>query len=198
MGEMNLKFDRNSTLQPARRSDSFSLSDYYSDNDNGNGVEYKEDAKIAQYRRAIQLIDRKCELLSRNNEKLVRRIHYVKSISKRKEKDILLLKARLDEYNDEWRTADTSDTASNNFPSLIRTSAQSKSKKSTTRKYKKNADNANNSKNDGAITNGSVKDASNKSTESKGRKRQKLVKEQSNSKRPPNQFSQQGPNHQQQ
>lgn len=98
------------------------------------------------------------------------RIHFVKSISKRKEKDILLLKARLDEYNDEWRTADTSDTASNNFPSLIRTSAQGKSKKYTPRKYKKNTDNANNSKNDGATTNGSAKEK-----EPKPRKRQKSV-----------------------
>lgn len=105
---------------------------------------------------------------------LYRRIHYVKSISKRKEKDILLLKARLDEYNDEWRTADTSDAATNNFPSLIRTSTQNKSKKSTTRKYKKNVD-ANNSKNDGVTTNGSAKDATNKSAESKARKRQKSV-----------------------
>lgn len=106
---------------------------------------------------------------------VVCRIHYVKSISKRKDKDILLLKARLDEYNDEWRTADTLDTATNNFPSLIRTSAQNKSKKSTTRKYKKNVDNANNSKNDGVTTNGSAKDSTNKAAESKARKRQKAV-----------------------
>ena len=105
----------------------------------------------------------------------IRRIHYVKSISKRKDRDILLLKARLDEYNDEWRTADTSDTASNNFPSLIRASAQNKSKKSKTRKYKKNTDNANNSKNDGVTTNGSAKDTSNKAAEPKARKRQKSV-----------------------
>lgn len=99
------------------------------------------------------------------------RIHYVKSISKRKEKDILLLKARLDEYNDEWRTADTSDTPTNNFSSLIRASTQNKSKKLTTRKYKRNADNVNNSKNDG--TNGSAKE-SNKNADTK-RKRQKTV-----------------------
>lgn len=103
------------------------------------------------------------------------RIHYIKTSSKRQEKDILLLKARLDEYNDEWRTADTLDTATNNFPSLIRASAQNKSKKSTTRKYKKNADNANNSKNDGVTTNGSAKDSTSKATESKARKRQKAV-----------------------
>lgn len=199
MGEMNLKFNT-ASLQPpvVTRSDSFSLSDYYSDNDNGNGIDFKEAAKMSQYRRAIQLIDRKCEVLSKNNEKLVRRydlnsescmivielihvlfihrIHYVKSISKRKEKDILLLKARLDEYNDEWRTADTSDTATNNFPSLIRASTtQNKSKKSTTRKYKKNTDNANNSKNDGVQTNGSAKDTTSKTAEPKARKRQKSV-----------------------
>lgn len=195
MGEMNLTFDNaSSSLQPATRSDSFSLSDYYSDNDNGNGIDFKDAAKISQYRRAIQLIDQKCVALSRNNEKLVRRysvhsitmsivslygifiyrIHYVKSISKRNEKDILLLKARLDEYNDEWRTADTSDAATNNFPSLIRSSTQNKSKKSTTRKYKKNADNANNSKGDGVTTNGSTKDTTTK-PETKARKRQKSV-----------------------
>lgn len=81
----------------------------------------------------------------------------MKSISKRKEKDILLLKARLDEYNDEWRTADTSDTASNNFPSLIRANNQNKPKKPT-RKYKKNTDKANS---DGVTTNGS-KESTNK------------------------------------
>lgn len=70
MGEMNLKYDTTSPLQPVTR-DSFSLSDYYSDNE--NGIDYQEVAKISQYRRAIQLIDRKCEALSRNNEKLVRR-----------------------------------------------------------------------------------------------------------------------------
>ncbi len=74
MGEMNLKYDTTSSLQPAVRSDSFSMSDYYSDNENGNnGIDFKEVAKISQYRRAIQLIDRKCELISRNNEKLIRR-----------------------------------------------------------------------------------------------------------------------------
>ncbi|KAG4065624.1 hypothetical protein HA402_012614 [Bradysia odoriphaga] len=193
MGEMNPKFDTTSSVQPPTRNDSFSMSDYYSDNDNGNGIDYKEEAKISQYRRAIQLIDRKCELLSRNNEKLIRRIHFVKSISKRKEKDILLLKARLDEYNDEWRTADTTDTASNNFPSLIRTSGQNKSKKYTPRKYKKNTDNANSSKNDGVTTNGSAKDK-----ESKPRKRQKTSKE-PNAKRASNQqFIPPGVNQQQQ
>lgn len=75
MGEMNLKFDTTS-LQPITRSDSFSLSDYYSDNDNGNGIDFKEAAKISQYRRAIQLIDRKCDVLSKNNEKLVRRYEF--------------------------------------------------------------------------------------------------------------------------
>lgn len=85
-----------------------------------------------------------------------------------------MLKGRLDEYNDEWRTADTSDAATNNFPSLIRTSAQNKPKKSTTRKYKRNVDNANNSKNDGVTTNGSAKDSSNKNADTK-RKRQKPV-----------------------
>lgn len=72
MGEMNPKFDTTSSLQQPTRSDSFSMSDY-SDHDNANGIDYKEEAKISQYRRAIQLIDRKCELLSRNNEKLIRR-----------------------------------------------------------------------------------------------------------------------------
>ncbi len=86
-----------------------------------------------------------------------------------------MLKARLDEYNDEWRTADTSDTASNNFPSLIRAAAQNKTKKSTTRKYKKNVDNANSSKNDGIATNGSGKETTNKTAEPKARKRQKSV-----------------------
>lgn len=189
MGEINLKFDTTSTPQQVTHSDSVSLSDYFSDNENGNAFHVV--AKVSQYRKAIRLIDRKCANLSRNNEKLVRRlfkcriyslfvnqmkfslirIHYVKGITKRKEKDILLLKAKLDEYNDEWRTADTSDTLNGNFPSLIRTSTQNKSKKSTIRKCKRNVDNP---KSDEVITNGSVKETINKNADTK-RKRPKLV-----------------------
>ena len=103
------------------------------------------------------------------------RIHYVKNITKRKEKDILLLKSKLDEYNDGWRTADTTDNA-NNYPSLIRAAVQNKTKKGTTRKYKRNSDVSSNSKNDNSgTTNGSAKDATSKNVESK-RKRQKVVR----------------------
>lgn len=54
------------------RRDSVSLSDYYSDNE-PNDLDFNELAKISQYRQAIEIIKRKCEALSKDNEKLVRR-----------------------------------------------------------------------------------------------------------------------------
>ena len=58
--------------QKSFRRDSVSLSDYYSDNE-PNDLDFNEVAKIARYRQAIELIRRKCENLSKDNEKLVRR-----------------------------------------------------------------------------------------------------------------------------
>lgn len=54
------------------RRDSISLSDYYSDNE-PNDMDYNELAKISQYRQACEMIMRRCEDLSKDNEKLVRR-----------------------------------------------------------------------------------------------------------------------------
>lgn len=56
----------------ANRRDSISLSDYYSDNE-PNDLAYIEVSKIAQYREATKIIQRKCEAISRDNERLVRR-----------------------------------------------------------------------------------------------------------------------------
>lgn len=57
---------------PPSRRDSVTLSDYYSDNE-PNDLDFNEVTKIAQYREAKEIIQRKCEALSKENEKLVRR-----------------------------------------------------------------------------------------------------------------------------
>lgn len=101
-----------------RHQDSISVSDYYSDNE-PNDMDFNEMAKIAKYRQAIELILRKCESLSKDNEKLVRRLHYVKKITKNKEKDVSMLKGRLDLYNDEWRTAQPDSQLKGEMPTLI-------------------------------------------------------------------------------
>lgn len=54
-----------------RRRGSVSLSDY-SDNDGAN-VDLEETIKDAQYQHAIEMIVRKCESLSSDNEKLIQR-----------------------------------------------------------------------------------------------------------------------------
>lgn len=59
--------------QPDRRQEFSTLSDYYSDNDQPNGLDFNEVNNIAKYREAITKLQRKCEFLSQNNERLVRR-----------------------------------------------------------------------------------------------------------------------------
>lgn len=81
------------------------LSDYYSDNEQPNDLDFNEMAQIAKYRECIAKLERKCEWMSQNNERMVRRLHYVKRITIRKKRDVALLKGRLDLYSDDWRTA---------------------------------------------------------------------------------------------
>lgn len=59
--------------QSDRRQEFSTLSDYYSDNDQPNDVATNEVNKINKYREAIAILKRKCEFLSQNNERLVRR-----------------------------------------------------------------------------------------------------------------------------
>lgn len=59
--------------QSDRRQEFSTLSDYYSDNEHPNGLDFKEVNKIAKYREAITKLQRRCECLSQNNERLVRR-----------------------------------------------------------------------------------------------------------------------------
>lgn len=49
------------------------LSDYYSDNETPNNFDFSEISKMAKFREAINKLQRKCEFLSQNNERLVRR-----------------------------------------------------------------------------------------------------------------------------
>lgn len=55
------------------RRQEFTLSDYYSDNEHPNGLDFKDVNKISKYREAITKLQRRCESLSQNNERLVRR-----------------------------------------------------------------------------------------------------------------------------
>lgn len=59
--------------QSDRRPDYGTLSEYYSDNDQPNGLDFNETNKIAKYREAIAKLQRRCEFFSQNNERLVRR-----------------------------------------------------------------------------------------------------------------------------
>ena len=49
------------------------LSDYYSDNEQPNDLDFNEMAQIAKYRECIAKLERKCEWMSQNNERMVRR-----------------------------------------------------------------------------------------------------------------------------
>lgn len=55
------------------RLDMSTLSDYYSDNEQPNNLDFNELAKIGKYREAITRLQRRCEYMSQNNERLVRR-----------------------------------------------------------------------------------------------------------------------------
>lgn len=56
-----------------RRHDFSVLSDYYSDNEQPNDLDFNEVSKITKFREAITKLQRRCEFLSQNNERLVRR-----------------------------------------------------------------------------------------------------------------------------
>lgn len=64
------------------------------------------------------------------------RLHCVKKIAKRKEKDVTLLKNRLDLYSDEWRTAQP-ESHLKNGPSLIAANNSCKPKKNKIGKKEK-------------------------------------------------------------
>lgn len=56
-----------------KRQDLSTLSDYFSDNEQPNDLDFNEVTKISKLRDAINKLQRKCEFLSQNNERLVRR-----------------------------------------------------------------------------------------------------------------------------
>lgn len=56
-----------------QRQDFNTLSDYYSDNEQPNDLDFNEVNKLTKLREAITKMQRKCEYLSQNNERLVRR-----------------------------------------------------------------------------------------------------------------------------
>lgn len=57
------------------------------------------------YEKGISMLEETCENMQKENERLVYRLHEIKKLSKRREKDVSLVKQRLDVYNDDWRIA---------------------------------------------------------------------------------------------
>lgn len=57
------------------------------------------------YEKGISMLEETCENMQKENERLVYRLHVIKKLSKRREKDVSLVKSRLDVYNDDWRIA---------------------------------------------------------------------------------------------
>lgn len=49
------------------------MSDYYSDNETPNDFDFGELSRMAKFREAVTRLQRKCEYLSQNNERLVKR-----------------------------------------------------------------------------------------------------------------------------
>lgn len=57
------------------------------------------------YEKGILMLEETCENMQKENERLVYRLHVIKKLAKRREKDVSLVKSRLDVYNDDWRIA---------------------------------------------------------------------------------------------
>lgn len=72
-----------------------------------------------RYRQSVDLIVQRCTALSADNERLVHRLHYVKQLTRRKERDVALLKRRLDDHSDGWRTAQPEPQFDVGQPTLI-------------------------------------------------------------------------------
>lgn len=68
-------------MKTNQRHDISTLSDYFSDNEQPNDLDFNEMAKIAKYRESITRLQRKCEFMSQNNERLVRRYVYTKQLN---------------------------------------------------------------------------------------------------------------------
>lgn len=57
------------------------------------------------FAKGISMLEETCENMQKENERLVYRLHAIKKLAKRREKDVSLIKSRLDVYNDDWRIA---------------------------------------------------------------------------------------------
>lgn len=65
----------------------------------------KPEIEKGDYEKGIKMLEETCENMQKENERLVYRLHEIRKLSKRREKDVSLVKARLDLYNDDWRIA---------------------------------------------------------------------------------------------
>lgn len=59
--------------------------------------------EVDVYRKKYRLITERCEVIQQDNERLVNRIHQVKKILKRRQKERKFLMDRLDMHGDNWR-----------------------------------------------------------------------------------------------
>ncbi|XP_055536342.1 TCF3 fusion partner homolog [Wyeomyia smithii] len=71
---------------------------------NGNQV-FSEMEQNELYRRGVKMLQERCKAIQKNNERIVHRLHVVKRLTKKRSREVEMLKNRLDRYNDNWRTA---------------------------------------------------------------------------------------------
>ncbi|XP_053688539.1 TCF3 fusion partner homolog [Sabethes cyaneus] len=71
---------------------------------NGSQV-FSEVEQNELYRRAVKLLHERCKAIQKNNERIVHRLHVVKRLTKKRNREVEMLMNRLDRYNDSWRTA---------------------------------------------------------------------------------------------
>ncbi|KXJ71431.1 TCF3 fusion partner homolog [Aedes albopictus] len=72
--------------------------------ENGHQL-FNETDKNEQYRRSVKMLQERCKAIQKNNERIVHRLHMVKKLTKKRNREVEILKNRLDRHNDGWRTA---------------------------------------------------------------------------------------------
>uniref|UniRef100_A0A1B0GLZ0 HMG box domain-containing protein n=1 Tax=Phlebotomus papatasi TaxID=29031 RepID=A0A1B0GLZ0_PHLPP len=56
-----------------------------------------------KYRECVRIVQKKCRDVQKENERLIARLYRMKKMTKRTEKDVTLVMARLDRHNPAWR-----------------------------------------------------------------------------------------------
>ncbi|XP_062559287.1 TCF3 fusion partner homolog [Armigeres subalbatus] len=73
--------------------------------ENGHRQLFNETEKNEQYRRGVKMLQERCKAIQKNNERIVHRLHAVKKMTRKRNREVEILKNRLDRYSDGWRTA---------------------------------------------------------------------------------------------